>query len=486
MKQRPFLNNPSNYPIDSLPTILHDALVDLTFNIQAPIPLSAITLLTAISVASQKRIKVKLPIGGMPRSVCLYLLAIAESGSRKSVLDSQVSAIFYRRDEAAEVAHANDMASFSAEYDVWSEINRALVGEIARQARKGEGDVNESLYSKLSAHRKREPIKPRLRRLMRQDATERAIIDALQGTGESIALIVDEGEVLLRSALLSKTGVLNKIWDGGTVTLDRANDVSITARQPKMTVSILVQNEVLQDYIAKRGASVRGSGFWARFLVTYPPSTQGTRFSVPEGERTEDGLKRFQERIEQMINDEGEEPLVYEFDAYAKQYWFNMVDMIESMIQPWGYLNDISDYASKAGEITARIAALLHHFGEQQGQISVETLMRAQKIMYFHLDEFKKIFAPPAPVPQFQIDADSLRHYLQTNFWSRGQWAVPRNLVLRCGPVRPKSRFVAALDHLCINGVLWIGRDQKGAANIYYGTQAQYHQGLSPSLPLPA
>lgn len=482
---RPIPYDPSNYPIDSLPTILREALVDLTLNVQAPVPLSAIALLAAISVTSQKRIKVQLPIGGMPKSVCLYLLAIAESGSRKSVLDNLVSSIFYRRDEAAEVAHADALASFEAKHDVWSELDRLLLAEIVKQARQCVGEVDESLNTKLAEHRKQEPKKPRLRRLMRQDATERAIIDALQGSGESIALIADEGEVLLRSALMSKTGVLNKIWDGGTITFDRANEVSITARQPKMTVSILVQNEVLQDYIAKRGVSVRGSGFWSRFLVTYPPSTQGTRFIVHVGEKTWDGLKRFQVRIEQMLNDEGDEPLVYEFDAFAKQHWIDMVNQIESMIHPWGYLNDISDFASKSGEITARIAALLHHFGGLQGQISVETLMRAEKIMYFHLEEFKKIFAPPAPVPQFQIDANTLSHYLQTNFWSRGQWSVPRNLVLRCGPVRPKSRFVAALDHLFINGALWFGRDQKGTTYINFGTQDQYHQGLSPSVSLP-
>ena len=39
-------------------------------------------------------------------------------------------------DEAEEVAYDEAMASYRAEHDVWSEINRAIVGDIARQTRK--------------------------------------------------------------------------------------------------------------------------------------------------------------------------------------------------------------------------------------------------------------------------------------------------------------------------------------------------------------
>lgn len=138
MNQRFMHHDPSMYPIDSLPAVLREALVDLTLNVQAPIPLGATSLLAAISLASQKRIKVQLPIGGQPRPTCLYLLAIAESGSRKSALDRLVSAPFYKHDEAEEVAYDEAMASYRAEHDVWSEINRALVGHIARQTRKSE------------------------------------------------------------------------------------------------------------------------------------------------------------------------------------------------------------------------------------------------------------------------------------------------------------------------------------------------------------
>ncbi|WP_256859520.1 DUF3987 domain-containing protein, partial [Burkholderia cenocepacia] len=45
---------------------------------------------------------------------------------------------------------------------------------------------------------------------------------------------------------------------------------SIIARQPRITVNLMVQDAVLDVYQQDRGAVARGSGFWARYLVGAP------------------------------------------------------------------------------------------------------------------------------------------------------------------------------------------------------------------------
>ena len=50
----------------------------------------------------------------------------------------------------------------------------------------------------------------------------------------------------------------------------------------------------------RKGDDARGIGFLARCLVSYPPSTQGTRFlrSLPENL---DAIQSFKERIRELL-----------------------------------------------------------------------------------------------------------------------------------------------------------------------------------------
>jgi hypothetical protein len=112
-------------------------------------------------------------------------------------------------------------------------------------------------------------------------------------------------------------------------------------------------------------------------------------------------------------------------------------------------------------EIAGRIAALLHHFTGQEGKISVDTLERALQILGWHLDEFKRVFSPLGKMPQEILDAQLLMDYLQSHFFGFGHFVIPKNLVLKNGPLRPVRRMQAALDILISQGRVYIGRDAR-------------------------
>ena len=233
--------------------------------------------------------------------------------------------------------------------------------------------------------------------------------------------------------------------------LDRANGVSLTARDTRTTVSIMVQGEVLRDFLQKRGQSARGSGLFARFLMTCPPSTQGWRFN-DGGDQSWDALHAFHNVLNELLGDATctpcREAVVYEFDDDAAHDWINYVNRIEANIRPTGALESIPDFASKAGEITTRIAAILHHFGRQQGKMSRDTLKRAMDLMDFYINEFMRMFSPRHEVPQVQNDAQALENYLLRTCWMRGYEMTARNDVFRNGPIREKSRYESALQLL--------------------------------------
>lgn len=442
----------SQYPIDALVKVVREAVLEVQQNVQAPMPLCAVSALSTLAAATQEKIKVILPWGGYPKQVGTYWAVIAESGERKTAVDNIFGREIGLRDLERKKTYTADLTQYETENRIWNIGEGSLVRQIAALDKNGE--PADELRQQLDAHLKRKPMKPRLRRLVRQDINERAIMDALEGMGESIAVICNEGEILLRSALLSKPSLLNKAWDGGPFHFDR-KDHSIAADDIRSTVSLMVQSAVLEAYLDKRGKVVRGSGLWARFLICWPPSMQGWRYTSGV-ESTWESLDAYHGRIKEILADDMQ--YVYEFDADAKAEFITLLNRIEEEIRPWGGgLSDISDFASKAGENTARISALLHHVSQQQGKITADTLYRAWAIVQWHLEEAQRIFSPQFGVSQVQSDAQLLESYLRKRFFELIVKVLPRTDVLHCGPIRDLGRFNAALDYLEAQEKIWIG-----------------------------
>lgn len=456
--------NPPPYPLAAFYLVIKNAAEEVRGRTQAPDALVGMEMLAAMAVCAQGLFDVRLP-SGQVRPLSLNLLAVADSGERKTGVHNLVAEPLYAFDKANMEEYSASVDAYELENRIWKSVDSGLRRQVTKLAQ--DGQPIDELRLKLSAHAKHKPIKPRARRIMRQNATERAILDALEGDGESIAFISDEGEIIIKGGALRQTGVLNKAWDGAAMlTLDRSDGVSIVACNPRVTVSYMVQSQVLKELLDRRGDIMRGSGHWARYLVGCPASTQGTRFTFQlDAEWCH--LPKFHERMDEMLGEFGRRldsgvanRTTLEFAEDAVPRWIDIANHTETMLQPWGYMHDIKDFASKGLELAGRIAALLHVFSKQEGKISVESLNRAVEIIDWHLHEFKRIFSPPS-VPQEQRDAQVLEHYLHANYWCRNFTFVQKNLVLRNGPVRPAARLDAAINCLIARQRVWIGHGAK-------------------------
>lgn len=451
----------SAYPVVALPHDLPCLVREIETKVQAPDALIAMAVLSAISLACQGLIDVRLPSGQL-RPVAVFVLGIGESGERKSAVDGIVLAPSHAHDEARAVKHKDDLAQHMGRMRVWQAKGQVLQGKLRKAVHQDE--PTDEIERQLEAHEKERPLKPRLRKSIRQDISERALIDVLEGDCESIALITDEGEAVLNAGAMAKFSVPNRGWDGAkNITLDRGHGVHVVARNPRLTMSIMVQPAVLKEYLRRHGNLARGSGFWARMLVGAPPSTQGFRFVYWYNEQWvhlhgfHARSKELHEEYDRRLADGPIEREVLEFSPDAVARWIGMSNQIEAMLQPFGYLNDIKDFASKAMEMTGRIAALLHFFTKQKGQISFDALQRAFSIVGWHIDEFKRLFGNHTDAPQIQSDAKALEFYLHTHFYQSGNPTAPRNAVLRNGPIRPAVRFNEVLDYLIARNKVWIG-----------------------------
>jgi len=458
---------PPPYPMGAFFVVVRDAGFELQRNVQAPDAMIGMSLASAITMACQGLIAVKLPIG-LIRSVTQNMLVVGDSGERKSAVDSHVFEPFRDADALIEKAHEAALEAYRVENDWWHTVNNSIRREIDKAFRNDEG-MSEA-KEKLAAHAKLKPKKPKLRTFVHSDITQRAIMNALEGDGESIVLMTDDGESLFKSGAMSNLGVLNRLWDSPkTMPLDRAEQEHVSVLNPRVSIWIMTQEEVLKTYCEKRGKLAKGSGHWARYLVGFPTTTKGTRWMAPD-ELVWEYLPKFHARIREllvrfqdMMASGKIEREVIEFSEDAKARWIQQANNTEWMIRPGEYMSDIDDYASKTMELIARLAASMHYFAGDGGKISLDTLERAIEIVGWHVDEFKRLFAARPVMPQEQVDAYDVAMWLRTHIWRgwNSQSWVAKNHLLQYGPVRNRNRLNAALDILIGQFAIWVSQNQK-------------------------
>lgn len=455
---------PRPYPMGAFLVIVRDAGYELQRNVKAPDAMIGMSLAIAITMACQGLIVVKLPIGQI-RAITQNMLFIGESGERKSPVDGYVFEPFRDADALIEKKHEAALATYQLEKEWWQTVNKCIHREIDKAYRNG-GGMGEA-KAKLAAHAMVKPKKPKLRILVRSDITQRAIMDALEGDGESIVIMTDDGESLFKSGAMSNLGVLNKLWDSPkTMPLDRAEQEHVSVLNPRVSIWIMTQEEVLKNYCEKRGKLAKGSGHWARYLVGFPLTTKGTRWIAPD-ELIWEHLPKFHARIRELLVQFQDkmasgkvEREVIEFSDDAKARWIQQANNTEWMIRPGEYMSDIDDFASKTMEIVARLAASMHYFAGDGGKISLDTLERAIAVMAWHVDEFKRLFGTQPVMPQEQVDAYKVARWLRTHTW-RG-WdshsIIAKNFLLKYGPVRNRNRLNAALGILNDQFAIWLSQ----------------------------
>lgn len=449
-------HRPNKYPIDAFHNIVRDAAYEVGRHMQAPEALVGNAFLSAMSVACQRHVDVEL-LSGQVRPVSLNIATVAESGERKTSVDSLVCAPIYQHDTKKMKACTTRLASYRADMHFWNTVDDALQQRV-RRAVKGGHDLDE-VRDALVAHSLCKPTKPTSQRTICQSITGHAFMDALRGDGKSVAIMSDEGEIVLKGGAMESLGWLNKAWDGAKVlVLDRAHD-HVEVTNPRVTISFMVQAGAFEKFMEKGGHAARASGHLARYLVAYPESTQGTRYTSLEPPEW-DALPAFHHRVVELLEAPTEtQRVVLSFSAEARERWVSVLNDVERRLGASGDLSGIRDFASKSMEIVSRAAAIFHHFSAQAGTtISLETLERALEVVGWYLDEFRRLFGDPNDEPQVTTDARKVLRYLYTHVWCCQHNEVPRNDVRQCGPVRKRGRFENALDQLCRDGSIAVGR----------------------------
>jgi len=447
--------DPLPYPLDALPGIIGAAVAEVQAFVQAPAALVASCAMSAVSVAAQALYDVERgPNLSGPTS--LWVLVVAESGERKSTVDGYFTQAVnnYETDQAEAAKPA--IKEYTSASAIWNSKYAGLKDSIKSDSKSDKPTKkHETLLRELEDDR---PKEPRVPRLLYDDATPEKLGFNLAKQWPSGAILSDEGGTVLgahgmgKDSIMRNLALLNKLWDGRTMKVDRKTSESFAVKGARLTIGIAIQEPTLRSFFEQSKGLARGTGFLARFLVAWPESTMGYRpFSDAP---TWACLETFNRRITAILNQEAPidddgsiKPVLLTLAPAAHKAWRAFHDRVERQLRPGSELFEVRDVAAKIADNAARMAALFHVFEGDAGPVSLDAFTRAARIAGWYLHEARRFFGELA-LPLELANAVRLDAWLLAYCRRESTHLVPKREAQQFGPVRDKTALDAAISTL--------------------------------------
>ncbi|MEQ1685198.1 MAG: YfjI family protein [Burkholderiaceae bacterium] len=358
------------FPTGLLPRLIREAVEEVVAITQAPVAMVASCALAAAATAVQGHVNVarnKVLIG----PVSLAVLILAASGERKTTVDNLFTQGLrqWEADVAKSIAHAKLRQKGLVE--AWAAQEAGLKEALKHAARNHEQHAIDTLTQELTDHAVKRPPDLHVPKLRRQDDTPERLATAL--TEWPMAAIISSEAGLLFGAhgmsdqvVMRNLAQFNIFWDGGTVQRGRVGGGDLDVSGMRVTTCLQVQPEAFLDFYERAGKLARGMGFFARYLITQPDSTQGGRYyEEPTGGTP--ALDRFNRRLYDLlsasvsnVDADGQlhlRTLSLDTDAAAKKVWTGYFDSVEEELGKDREYYEVQDAASKSGENAARLWA---------------------------------------------------------------------------------------------------------------------------------
>jgi len=263
-------------------------------------------------------------------------------------------------------------------------------------------------------------------------------------------------------SVMRNLATLNQLWDGATLPVERRSSESFTVRGARLTMALQVQESTIRAFFDSTKGLARGTGFLARFLASWPASTQGTRHFT-EAPDNWPALASFNDRLTAILNrpapideDGGLSPAMLTLTPEAKAAWVRFHDAIESE------LYDVRDVASKTADNAVRLAALFHTFAGSIGPIDIDAMESGARLALWHLTEARRFLGELA-MPAELANPARLDSWLLDYCRRENTDKVPTKAVQQFGPggLRDKASVDDAVKELAELGRARLVKDGK-------------------------
>ncbi len=274
-----FDKNPAQFPFHVLSEELQQVIKRVHAETQAPYPLIAASLLSTMSLACQDLYDVE-PKENMRYPISLYQMVLAESGERKSTVDRLLMSSIRELEAEWGSEYHTQISTYQTDLSILEVQSNALTKKFHQDIKKGVDP--EKTVQALRDCKNSKPKEPVRKRIVSNDITPAAIKREL-GTGWlSLGLFSDEAGSIFSGGVLGDPPLLNSLWNGSSIEIDRASAESFKIEDARLSCMLMVQPKLFEAYMVKRGEHARASGFFARTLFCEPVSTIGSRTSFNE------------------------------------------------------------------------------------------------------------------------------------------------------------------------------------------------------------
>lgn len=442
------------YPEEALPTTIHEAVKEVVDFIQCPLPLAASSALAHIALVSQALVDVE-RTSGLDGPSSLFFLTIAESGERKTSVDNKFSAAIRAWEKKNKSLYDKELNKFSAQIEVWEAKEQSILNAIKVNSKKGIDPMADE--QALASHRNDKPCSPALKSMIYTDATAEALAWELHSKFRYGGVFSSEGGAIFGGAGMQKESamkylsLLNIVWDGNPFKVTRKTTESFTLEDARLSINIAIQKNTLKEFMCGNGKLARDTGFLARFLLSNPASTQGTRmFKAPQKDWP--ALASFNTKVGELLDliDADRPRLMLKLSESAYRQWVEFHNEIETQLADNMDFTLIKDVASKAADNCARLAAVFHVFENgPYGEIDDDNIKRAAKIVEWHLYQTKKFLYGSITMTE-ESDSDILKKWLIKECRKKGASSIKYSNILQSGPsrLRNKDALMSAIDQL--------------------------------------
>lgn len=459
---------PSISPALGLPPLIRDAVLEVERNIQAPLDLVIASALGAVSLACQNQITVQSGSNNLISPCNLFFLTIAASGDRKSTVDRHFTEPIIEFEKEKRFEYCEQMIVHNVTMDNWNDIRKDFRSRTRKAIREGAGyEELEKLEHLLIMHDKKKPAPPKTIKLIYTDATPESIVYGLHRDWPSAVILSDEAGSILNGRAMNDLGMLNQIWDGSSLSVDRKSSESFTLSNARLTISLMTQEKSLRKFIERNDGMARDIGFLARCLVSNPYSIQGNRAIKSSSNQnivTFEKLENFKKRISFILNknlNSSQNSTVLKLSPEADNLWVNYFNEIEIELKPQGKLVSIKDAASKIADNALRMAAIFHFFENRPEDISEKSMSEAISTCNSYLKNFLKLFGKYGLYSAERQDVDKLVGWLRLkNGKRKDAIQFKKNNIRQNGPIRNSHQLDKALEYLRNEGAVKFVNEQ--------------------------
>lgn len=447
--------NPLPYPVYSLPTLMYQAGVNVGSRLKCADELTAQGMQSVVAAAVQSTIEVDVPVFGMS-TTNLWMLTVAGSVEGKDLVSKLLGSGFDRFATEIMARDEDHCIRYAAKLDTWRAERDGLRNRLSRLASQDE-DIEE-IKELLVEHHLNKPNPPISHCLSLDSFDAKALISSLAMKSKFVFINSPEGGSVLNSKAGPNIPWLLKSFSGEKIVFGYGspNPRSYSVQGALTTMNVMIQPKPFSDLLEVKHDQLIGNGFLPRFLPAYPLPQRGRRF-IFDGAINSDGLDAFNQRVYDVLSEsfyfknQDKKKITMSFSPQARSLWINVRNAIEAAMAPGGGLFSVPEFAGRAANNAARMAANWQYFQHGNSEISAETLSAAFEVCKWHASEFVRMFSEDAQMLEPERDAIRLeghlrRWYVKCNCW---QWEFPVLQRLSPRPIRGnKFKLIAALTIL--------------------------------------